>query len=293
MSLLAVGLVIVAAFCHASWNLLAKRSSGGVAFVWLIQVTGALLYAPIALAFLIENPPEFTPSLFAAVAASAMAHMSYFMSLQRGYRGGDLSLVYPVARGTGPTLATVGAILIYGERPSALGLLGAALVITGVLFISMSSRRQRENHTDDQRHARLYGLKWGIITGLFIATYSMIDSFAVAQLSIFPFFYLWFSDVTRSILLAPAALRRLDAVKHELRVHRLEVVGVGILSPLSYLLVLFAMSFTPLSYVAPAREMSILIGTIMGARLLSEEGGRRRVLAAVLIVGGVVALALG
>ncbi len=293
MSLLAVGLVIVAAFCHASWNLLAKRSSGGVAFVWLIQLTGALLYAPIVLGFFLESPPEFTPALFGAVGASALAHMAYFMSLQRGYRGGDLSLVYPVARGTGPTLATIGAILVYGERPSLLGILGAILVITGVFFISMSSRRQRENHTVEQRNARLHGLKWGLITGLFIASYSMIDSFAVAQLSIFPFFYLWFSDVTRSILLAPAALRRLGAVKHELRHHRLEVVGVGILSPLSYLLVLFAMSFTPLSYVAPAREMSILIGTVMGARLLAEDGGRRRVFAAILIVGGVVALALG
>ncbi|MFP4644394.1 MAG: hypothetical protein ACLFM0_08570, partial [Spirochaetales bacterium] len=116
---------------------------------------------------------------------------------------------------------------------------------------------------------------------------------AVAHLSIFPFYYLWFSDVTRSLLLTPAALRRLDAVKFELRAHRFEVIGVGILSPLSYLLVLFAMSFTPLSYVAPAREMSILIGTVMGTRLLSEEGGRRRILAAALIVGGVVALAFG
>ena len=293
MSLLAVGLIVVAAFCHASWNLLAKRSSGEIAFVWLVQVVGALLYGPFALGFMVNSPPDFTPSLFAAAGASALTHMAYFMSLQHGYRGGDLSLVYPVARGTGPALATVGAILVYGERPGALALLGAVLVIIGVLMISISSRRNRARHTEQQRHARRYGLKWGLITGVLIATYSMIDSFSVAQLSIFPLYYLWFSDVTRSILLAPAALRRLDAVKYELRVHRFEVIGVGLLSPLSYLLVLIAMSFTPLSYVAPAREMSILIGTIMGARLLSEEGGRRRILAAALIVGGVVALALG
>ncbi|MFP4644986.1 MAG: EamA family transporter, partial [Spirochaetales bacterium] len=175
MSLLAVGLVVAAAFCHASWNLLAKRSSGGVAFVWLIQVTGALFYAPVVLGFLIGNLPEFTPSLFAASGASALAHLAYFLSLQRGYQGGDLSLVYPVARGVGPALATTGAILLYGERPSLSGLLGAALVIAGVFLISMPSPQQLESYIEQQRHVRLHGLKWGGITGLFIAMYSMID----------------------------------------------------------------------------------------------------------------------
>lgn len=238
---------------------------------------------------LIRNPPALSRPLFAAVAASAITHSAYLMSLQRGYRSGDLSLVYPVARGTGPALATLGAILLYGERPSLLALAGGLLVITGVFIISRSGRKVQ----GVDFHARREGVKWGAITGVFIAGYSMLDSFAVAQLAIFPFFYLWFADVTRSILLMVPALRRREALRHELRHHRWEVLGVGFLSPLSYLLVLFAMSFTPLSYVAPAREMSILIGTVMGSRLLAEEGGLQRILAAVLIVGGVVALALG
>jgi len=289
VSLFAVVLIVLAAFFHASWNLLAKRSSGGLAFVWLIQTAGVFLYAPVVLTLLIRNPPELSLPLFAAVGASAITHSFYLMSLQRGYRSGDLSLVYPVARGTGPALATVGAILVYGERPSLLALTGGLLVIVGVFIISRSGR----NPQGVDPYVRREGVKWGAITGVFIASYSMLDSFAVAQLSIFPFFYLWFGDVTRSTLLMVPALRRKEALRHELRHHRWEVLGVGFLSPLSYLLVLFVMSFTPLSYVAPAREMSILIGTIMGSRLLAEEGGLQRILAAVLIVGGVVALALG
>ncbi len=288
MDLAALILVILAAFCHAGWNLLAKRSSGGVAFVWLVQGSGMLLYAPLVIVLLVRNPPELSLALLAAIIASAVFHLSYFLSLQRGYRSGDLSLVYPVARGTGPALATVGAILVYGERPGPIAILGAVLVISGVIFMSMAGR-----HTAADPHARREGVKWGMITGVFIASYSMNDSFAVSALGIFPFFYLWLGDVLRTVLLTPLALRRLPSVRHELTAHRREILGVAFLSPLSYLLVLFALSFTPLSYVAPAREMSILIGTIMGSTLLSEEDGKRRILAAVLIVGGVVALAVG
>lgn len=288
LNLIALALIILAAFCHATWNLLAKRASGGVAFVWLLQSCGVVIYAPLVVGLMLRNPPQLHPGFLIAVVASAFAHLSYFLSLQRGYRGGDLSLVYPVARGSGPAIATTGAILLYGERPTALALTGAVLIITGVFLISMAGR-----HTSSNPEARRDGLKWGLITGCFIATYSMVDSYAVGQLAIFPFFYLWSGDVMRSALLAPLALKRVPAIRHELREHKREVFGVAVLSPLSYLLVLFAMSFTPLSYVAPAREMSILIGTIMGSRLLAEEGGRERILAAALIVCGVAALALG
>ncbi len=288
MDLVALILVVVAAFCHATWNLLAKRSSGGVAFVWLIQATGVVIYAPLVIVLFVRNPPEFSFALVAAILASALFHVSYFLSLQRGYRSGDLSLVYPIARGTGPALATLGAIFIFGERPGPIAVLGAVLVISGVIFMSFAGRRSAADPKQ-----RREGVKWGVITGLFIAFYSMNDSFAVSALGIFPFFYLWLADVVRTAALAPFALRRLPAVRYELAVHRREVLGVAFLSPLSYLLVLFALSFTPLSYVAPAREMSILIGTIMGSTLLAEEDGRRRILAALLIVGGVVALAVG
>lgn len=285
MTLVALGLVLAAAVLHATWNLLAKRAQrGGTEFVWLVATAAALLYAPIGLVVLLRSLP-LTGLQLGFMAGSGLLHVVYFLVLQHGYAVGDLSVVYPIARGTGPLLATVGAVAVLGERPSGLALAGAVAVSAGVLGMSWGSRA-----TDGSRPA---GVGYGLATGVIIASYTLWDGHAMAALAIPPLVYDWVSNVARSILLAPVAAVRRRRIREVWTAHRREVLLVGLLSPAAYILVLVALGFTPVSYVAPARETSILIGTFLGARLLAEGNLPRRLAGAGAIVAGVVALALG
>jgi drug/metabolite transporter (DMT)-like permease len=286
LSLLSLGLILLAAVIHASWNLLAKRAGGGAEFVWLIGTLSAALYAPFVLALILfERPALGWPHLL-FIAGTSVLHLGYFVSLQRGYRFGDLSLIYPLARGTGPMLATLGAIVLLGERPTPLALLGTVLIIASVFILAGGLRL-------GERPGAGQALYYGLLTGAFIAAYTLWDKVAVSALLIPPLLYDWAGNLGRALLLTPLALRRLERVRGLWRERRLEVLGVAILSPLAYILVLTAMVFTPVSYVAPAREVSILVAAVMGASVLAEGDARRRLLAASGMVLGVIALALG
>ncbi len=264
MSLLALALVLIAAFIHASWNLLVKRVGGGPTFIWLFGTLSILIYSPLVLLIILLQHPSFGPLEILFITGSGIIHIGYFLILQQGYRVGDLSLVYPLARGTGPTLATIGAITILGERPSSVGIGGAVLVIASIFIFTggPSALRSAGNHQ---------AIAFGLLTGLFIATYTLWDKHAVSTLMIPPLIQDLGSSAIRSVFLAPLAVRRPAEVRALWSKYRWEVTGVAVLSPLAYVLVLTAMTFTPVSYVAPAREISIVIGTLMGARF-SRKG---------------------
>lgn len=286
MTPLALALVLASAVTHATWNLLAKRAGGGVPFVWLFTAVSAAVYAPLAAGAAWMTGTRLGPEELVFVAGSAVLHLGYFLLLQRGYRAGDLSLVYPLARGTGPVLSTAAAVAMLGERPSALALAGAALVAGGAFGLTLGGATPREGGA---RRAVAYGL----LTGAFIAAYTLWDRQAVAGLRIPPLVYDGCGGVARTALLLPLVRGRWGEVRREWRVHRREVLGIALLSPLAYILVLTALATTPVSYVAPAREVSILFGTMMGTHLLDEGHATRRLAAAGVMVLGVAALAVG
>ena len=287
MTALALSLVLVAAFIHASWNYLLKRSGGGTLFVWLFATLSAIVYAPIAIAVLWWTRPALGWVAFALMLASALLHTAYYMLLDRGYRSsGDLSLVYPLARGSAPLITVCVAIVLLGERPSATALAGAVLVACAVVFLTGGISHLRHRGS---MHAVVYAL----LTGCMIASYTVVDKIAVAAFAVPPILQDWAANCGRVALMTPLALRRPDEIATTWRRAWKEIVGVAILCPLSYILVLTAMVFTPVSYVAPAREVSILIAAVMGAQLLKEGETARRLLAAAAMVAGVICLALG
>ncbi|MFA5550597.1 MAG: DMT family transporter [Trueperaceae bacterium] len=286
MTGLALALVFGSAFVHAAWNLLAKRAAGGVEFVWLVALLVSLCYAPVLGVYLWFERPEFTLQHALLAVGSAVIHVFYFVSLQRGYRAGDLSLVYPLARGSGPALATLLAVLFLGERPGLQALLGTLLVVLSVFVLAGSGGKRQGGAAS--RRAVLYGLA----TGVFISLYTTWDGYAVAHAGASPLVFMLAGEAVRAAVLAPIALRNRPEVARIWREARGATFGVALLSPLAYLLVLTAMQFTPVSLVAPTREISILIGTILGARLLSEGHWRRRLLGAAGMVAGVTLLAL-
>lgn len=287
MTAAALALVLGSALLHATWNLLAKRAGGGVAFLWLLTVGTAVIYAPVAGLYLYLARPALTAAHAGAALVSSAIHVGYFLCLQRGYRVGDLSLVYPLARGSGPAIATALAVVMLGERPSATALAGAAVVVLSVAVLT----GWRRPSSGAGRAAVLYGLG----TGVFIGAYTVWDGYAVQTLGAPPVLYLYLGEVGRLVLLAPLVLSRLSSGEpaRTWRESRREAVGVAALSPLAYLLVLTAMSFTPVSLIAPAREVSILVAAALGAVLLREGFAGRRLAGAAGMVAGVVLLALG
>jgi drug/metabolite transporter (DMT)-like permease len=288
MSALALALVLTSALLHATWNLAAKRAGGatrGPAFVFAFSSATAVLYAPFALSAGGARVADVAPIGWAFVVGSAVLHVGYFVALQRGYRVGDLSIVYPLARGVGPALATVGAVALLGERPSVLALLGTLLVVAAA--VALATGRPRPG-------ARIGpGVRWGLVTAVFIAAYTLWDAVAVARVGVPPLLYLWWSELVRATLLAPAALRRPEALRHVWVHHLGAVATVALLSPLAYLLVLTAFTLAPVSLVAPTREVSVLIGALFGTALLGEGNRVRRLTAAAAMVVGVALLARG
>jgi len=283
-----LGLVLAAAFFHATWNLFAKRAStGGVAFVWLCAASAAVLYAPIAAVAVVVTRPHIGGAEIVFLVGSGVLHTCYFTLLQRGYRVGELSVVYPLARGTGPMISTVAAIVFLHEHPSALALAGAAMICVGVFVVGRATAS-----SDGKGDARA-GVLFGLATGVLIATYTLWDKHAVSTLAIPPLLLDWAANAVRAGLLTPIALRDRTELRRVWTEHRREVIGVAVLAPLAYILVLTALSVSPVSYVAPAREVSILIGTLFGVHLLKEGKLAIRLTGALAIVAGLVALALG
>jgi drug/metabolite transporter (DMT)-like permease len=285
----ALALVVLAAFAHAAWNVLAKTASGGATFVWLFSTLAAAIWLPVAAIALVVDPGESVGlEGVAFMAVSGALHALYFILLQRGYRDGDLSLVYPLARGTGPLLSTLAALVIFSERPSALALAGGAIIVAAVLSLAGAGSGAR---TAAEHRRRAVG--FALLTGVAIASYTLWDKQAVGPLGLQPVVYYWGTNVAETALLSAFVLHRRAEVARTLRAHRAQALGVAVLSPLAYVLVLYALAHAPVSYVAPARELSILVGAVAGTTILSEGHGRRRLLAAGAIFVGIVALALG
>lgn len=282
----ALALVLVGAFIHALWNLLAKRAQGGAPFVCMFSAVALVVYAPLVAAILVWQRPHIGLVQLVFIAGTAVLHTGYFLALQQGYRFGDLSLVYPLARGTGPMLTTAAAIAFFRERPGPIALAGTALIGGGIILLTSS--RAAWGRPNARRAAA-----YAVLTGMFIAGYSLWDKRAVTTYAVPPVVLDWGDNLGRAAILAPVTLARRADVREIWHRYRREVLLVGALSPMPYILVLTALVFTPVSYVAPAREISILAGAVMGARLLAEGDARRRIVAAGAMVLGLAALAIG
>jgi drug/metabolite transporter (DMT)-like permease len=285
---LALGLVVFSALVHASWNFLLKKSGGGTGLITAASALSLAVYLPLVGTVIAIQGYAFKPIHLALMLGSGMIHTAYFLLLDRAYRsGGDLSIVYPLARATGPLLTIVVAVLLLGERPGPTAIAGALLIGASALVLTGNPFAW---HKSDARHA----VGFALLTGCMIATYTIWDKSSVAAWLIPPLVYDWGCNAFRVMVLVPFTQRRAPgAMAAAWQERRKTVVAIALLSPLSYILVLTAMVFTPVSLVAPAREVSILFAALMGAHLLKEGDLTRRVVAAVGMVLGIGGLTLG
>jgi drug/metabolite transporter (DMT)-like permease len=286
---LALALVLIAALLHALWNIAAKKAGGNHHFAFLSVAMTVVLWAPVAAWFGINEWRRWGTVEWAALGASALVHVCYFNVLLTGYRKADLTVVYPVARGSGPLLASIGAVLILGEAITLLGAAGILAVCGGVFLIAGGPKLwQGGGPSHDKAMA---GVRWGAATGALIAAYTVIDGYAVKVLLIGPVLVDYVGNLLRVPLLALPVLRDYAGLVLACRTQWKPALIVAALGPLAYVLVLYAVTMAPLSHVAPAREVSMLFAALIGGRLLGEGDRALRVAGAACIALGVVALA--
>lgn len=289
----ALALVVLAGLIHAIWNIAAKKAGGDARFAAFSSLLGTVIWAPVGLWFGWNAVPGWGAAEWGFVAVSGVLHVLYYVTLLRGYLRADLTVVYPMARGSGPLLSSLAAILLLGERITVFGLLGVAAVVAGVFLIAGGPSLFRAAHDPAKKAMVRKGIAYGLLTGVFIASYTVVDGYAVKVLAMSPILLDYFGNLLRMVLLAPPVLRDRAAAAGLWRRQWKYALVVAIISPIGYVLVLFAMQVAPLSHVAPAREVSMLFAALIGGHLLGEGDRLLRIAGAACIGCGVMALALG
>ena len=282
MTAVSLILVLLAAVAHASWNLLLKRADDPEVFAWCLLVVATVLLAPLGVVLLFYNSVDVTGLWF--ILATIALHVLYFNLLARGYVQGDLSLVYPVARGMGPMLVPVLAVVFLNEKIE-------PLAIGGIYTISWWG-----NFHQLLRSPLLFlksaGMRYAVLTGLTIAVYSIVDKEGVGHVQ--PLLYMYFLIIGTATMLAPYVLfhKGVKSVRTEWRANAVPITIAGLFTFAAYGLVLTAFSLSRVSYVAPAREVGIVIGVMLGVFLLKEPFGRGRLLGSGFVVAGLALIAL-
>lgn len=293
MPLSAFALILLAGIIHASWNIAAKKANGDARFAFQSGVLMAVVWAPVGIALGWSVVPSWGYTEWGFIVLSGVLHVFYYVILLRGYRKSDLTVVYPLARGSGPLLSSLVAILFLGERISLTGVAGIAGVVLGVFLVAGGPGLWRKKHDPVQRERVKKGIRYGVLTGAFIAAYTVADSYAVKFLAMSPILLDYFGNFVRVGLLLPAALYDRATTVRMWRAQWKYALLVAAISPVSYVLVLYAVQQAPISHVAPAREVSMLFAALIGGHLLREGDRLLRLLGAAFIAAGVVALALG
>jgi drug/metabolite transporter (DMT)-like permease len=282
----AIALILAAAVAHASWNLFSKQAAetGAAFFIWWFAVAAAIIYAPVVAGTAVLSHPHLRTENWLFLAGTGVLHTGYFLFLQFGYRHGDLSVAYPIGRGSGALLAAIAGIVLLGERPGTVAVIGIAAIIAGVVAIGLPGKSSSPKPA---------AIAFALTTGVFIACYTLWDKYAVAVLRTPPVFQGYAGIAVLSVTFAPVVLRDRRRLGQVRRDFSRQVLGAAILAPLAYMLILIALSFTAVSVVAPAREISVLFGILLGRRMLGEGSTARRLAAGAAIVTGIIIIAVG
>jgi drug/metabolite transporter (DMT)-like permease len=280
MSLALLLLILSAAALHAVWNLFAKKSGGSLSVIWMGALLSTLATLPVAVAVQRGSPLPARGLTIGVV--SGFVHCAYWWGLARMYRRGDISLAYPIARGSGVLGTAVGSMLLLREPVSFPGAVGIASVCAGVIALGYQRRIEPVR-------SRVVAL--ALLTGLTITGYTLLDDRGVETME--PPVYLALETGVGVLALSFAGWRRIRiSAPHVYRRHALTVWMIGIGSPLTYLIILFAYAHGAVSYVAAVREFSVVIAALLGVRFLKERIGPLRWAGIALVVTGTVLIKL-
>ena len=275
-------LVLFAAICHTTWNLLLKRGSRRLETQVGALAWGVVLASPVLAVYSIR---DVSPTGWALIVASAVFETGYVFALTSAYAAGDLSLVYPVARGSAALAVVPLAIIVLGERPSSSGLAGIALVLAGV-FGGNASAFRRAPLAPGRRRA----LALALLTGSMTAGYSLVNKVGVGLMPVPLYAYLVFAINVVCVYLILWGWR--GTVPAFMGAGLAKTVAMGAMMLAAYLSVLTAMSMAPVSYVVAAREIGVVVAALLGMLVLREPWSPSRLVAAVVIFSGLVVIAV-
>ena len=288
MTLAALALVLLAAVLHAVWNFLAKLSHNTIAYLWWGSTFGAIGYG----IYLLFTSTIYLPTqVLPYYAISVAAELGFFVTLVRGYQHGDLSLVYPISRGSAPIFIAIWSALFVGERLPLVGYLGLALMVAGIYLASVQPSPARIGDRQNSNRMNTPVL-WALASGFFISIYSLSDKVIVSAMS--PLVYNWWVYVGNVLAWIPIVWMRGRGATNlqELRENYASVVAGSVMTIGAYILVLVALTTTSASYAVATRGTSVIIGALLGWLALGEGLGRVRVLGSVLMVAGLALIAL-
>jgi len=272
-------LVLFAATLHASWNALVKAGRDPLV-TQMIVFAVAGLWALVLLPFLPPPDPESRTFLLLSV----LIHLAYYIVLAQGYTTGDLSLVYPIARGMAPLLVAVLAAVYADEPPRTAQATGIALVSLGILSLAWGQWRGR-----DQGRAVLYA----VLTGLTISAYTTVDGLGVRATAIPLSYIAWLFVLQGSVFaIVTVVWRGPAAIRGSMAGEWRRGVAGGTIAALSYAIVIWAMSLGPIASISALRESSVVIAALLGVVFLGESLGRRRVIAALVVAAGAAVLSV-
>jgi drug/metabolite transporter (DMT)-like permease len=272
-------MILASALLHALWNYAARKASGDLA----VLLPG--LWIAVAIATPVVLTTRGLPLLLAAypyVLITGVVHAAYFIALARCYERGDISVVYPVARGTGVAGAATAGIVLLGEQTAPSGVVGIAAVCGGVLLIGLS-------RTGGRRWA--HGLPTSMLVGAIICIYTVVDKIGVTTTD--PLLYIFNMYVISAVIVGFYRLVRRERGAARLLAKnwpRSLVVGVGSMG--AYLVVLFAFRIAPVAYAAAVREVSVVFGALLGFLLLGEPARIKKILGILSILCGLVLIRL-
>ncbi len=286
MSLPNLALILLSAVIHVVAHVALKRAQNRTAFVWWMLAWGVLLYSPV----LLLAHPAIPPAIWAILAISAMLEVFYFLSIARAYRLGDLSLVYPLARGTAPLFLLLWTTLFLSDRLSAGGVGGIALIAAGLYIINLP---RLGAWLGPLRALAQPAPQAALLAGLCISLYTLLDRAGVQQVD--PLLYTYLVILLTLLLLTPLALRQMgvSGLRQELSSSRWASVLAGFTTLTAYVMVLSVIrAGAPASYAGAVREVSVVFSAFIGVVFLHEQGSRVRILGAACVLAGIGLIAL-
>ncbi len=279
MDLLVFSLVILAAFLHASWNVLVKSKLDRFSAVFLLQAVLGIMGLGMMAVF--GLPPQ---AAWPYALTSGIVHTFYLIFLARAYEAGDFGLAYPIARGSAPLFTLIGSLLFAGDVITFAELVGILVVIFGLLFLTLGKNSSIATH----KKAVIYAL----LTALMISSYTLLDGLGArvsgnasqyAGLAFFVFGL--FITITAVVLRGPVILAQVAP-------HWKSGVIGGSISAIAYWIIIWCMSVAPIAMVAALRETSVFFGLAMSSYVLKERLTGMRIVGGILIVAGAVVLRL-
>ena len=284
MTLYVFLLVLISAFSHAAWNFAARKATGNLVAVWLGLWLGCAVIFPGVIGVIIHNGLRETVQLqgIIYIIATGLIHSVYFRLLAAGYESGEISLVYPIARGSGIAVTAILAGLLLKEQFTVLGSIGIGLICGGIISLSTGTR----NRARDKKAVAL-----ALCIGASIVAYSLVDKTGVRYAN--PIVYIWAMFLIAGVVLTPVLIRHYRGqfwqVANQYKGYAI-IIGVGSVG--TYLMILFAFTMGPVGYIVAVREFAVVLGALAGIIFLKERFSIAKVLAICVIVIGIISIKL-